>query len=52
MQSVGDPDRWFITPLFSRPGIAVLRFGEGARVADRLTVKVCIGDAFGRCTQA
>jgi len=49
VQSLGDPDRWFITPLFSKPGLAVLRFAEGTRVLDRLTVKVCVGDAFGRC---
>jgi hypothetical protein len=49
MQSLGDPDRWFVTPLFSRPGVAVLRFASGAHVLDRLRVKVCAGDAFGHC---
>jgi hypothetical protein len=49
VQSLGDPDRWFVTPLFSTPGVAVLKLTEGTRVLDRLTVKVCVGDAFGRC---
>ena len=49
VRSLGDPDRWFITPLFSKPGVAVLRFTEGKRVLDRLTVNACVGDAFGRC---
>jgi predicted small lipoprotein YifL len=51
VQSVGDPDRWFITPLFSKPGLAVLRFTEGRDELDRLTVNVCVGDASGRCKQ-
>jgi hypothetical protein len=51
LQSVGDPDRWFITPLFSKPGLAVVRFTGRTRVLDRLTVNVCVGDAFGRCKQ-
>jgi hypothetical protein len=50
-QSLGDPDRWFVTPLDYKPGIAVWRFSQGERVLDRLTVRVCIGNAFGHCAK-
>lgn len=50
IQSLGDPDRWFFVPLFSRPGLAVLRFMQGTKVVDRLTVKVCIGNGYGCST--
>ena len=49
VQSLGDPDRWFVTPLDYKPGLAVWRFRRGDKVIDRLTIHVCVGNAFGRC---
>jgi hypothetical protein len=39
----GPPDKpkWLLTLYLYKPGLAVVRFAQGGRVIDRLTVKVC-----------
>lgn len=49
IESIGDPNRWFVIPFDYKPGIVVWRFSQGGTVVDRLTVRVCVGDATGRC---
>jgi hypothetical protein len=37
-----DKPQWMLTLYFYKPGLAVVRFTQAARVIDRLTFKVCV----------